>query len=185
MNAVSFDLPFPDKVLWPNGSPNPITAEVMAEARRLFTYDKNTGLFIRRVRSGMRGKVGVVAGRADQGYIRLRVLGGSYAAHRLAWAWEGGAEPKGQIDHINGDRADNRIKNLRDVDVPTNRENQRNARADNSLGVQGVRRRPTGRYEARLWVEGRSIQLGTFLSAEAASAAYVAEKRNRHRGCTI
>ena len=164
---------------------NPITPEVMAEAKRLFTYDADTGLFIRRVRSGMKGKVGLVAGKADQGYVRLRVLGKSFAAHRLAWAWETGAEPSGQIDHINGDRSDNRVENLRDVDAKTNQENLRRAKADNALGVLGVRLRPTGRYEARLRVDGKPIQIGTFLSSEDAHAAYLAAKRRLHGGCTI
>ena len=164
---------------------NPITAEVIAEARRLFTYDKGTGLFIRRVRSGMRGKVGLVAGKADQGYVRIRVLGRTFFAHRLAWAWHTGAEPTGEIDHINGDRSDNRIGNLRDVDRPTNRQNQRRAHTNNALGVQGVHQKPSGRYEARLRVDGKPIQIGTFTSPEDAYAAYVAAKRQCHEGCTV
>ena len=71
------------------------------------------------------------------GYKTITILKKPYLAHRLIWAMHYGVWPNGQIDHINGDRSDNRIHNLRDV---SQSENQRNSkrRSDNKSGVPGV-----------------------------------------------
>ena len=68
-------------------------------------------------------RAGLEAGTAKSGYIRINFKGNIVCAHRLAWVLHYGAWPVGVIDHINRDRADNRIVNLRDV-TPT--ENARN-----------------------------------------------------------
>ena len=162
----------------------PITKEVMAEARRLFSYDPLVGTFIRQVRAGQRGLVGMTAGANDNGYIRIRILGSAFAAHRIAWAWVFGSDPNGFIDHVNGAKGDNRIANLRVVDNSTNLENLKGPRSDNRLGVMGVRIRRS-RYESRICVKGRSVHIGTFDTAEAAHAAYLLHKRAMHKGCTI
>lgn len=79
------------------------------------------------------------------GYRTGTLLGVAAKAHRVAWALHYGTPPAGQIDHINGDRADNRSSNLRDV---SHSQNQRNAgvRADNKTGMPGVFRRKNGMY---------------------------------------
>lgn len=171
-------LPWPHKSLWPN---------VMAEARRLYAYEPLTGNFVRIVRAGQKGHVGEIAGGiCPQGYVRLRIFGKRFAAHRVAWAWmNGDAEPPAMIDHINGDRADNRAANLRVVDNSTNLENMRKARADNSLGVLGVRQRPNGKFEARICVKGWPVQIGTYATLDEAAAAYLGAKRALHAGCTL
>jgi len=48
------------------------------------------------------------------GYVRIGVDGGKYTAHCLAWLYTHGVWPSDQIDHINGNRSDNRIANLRE-----------------------------------------------------------------------
>ena len=79
------------------------------------------------------------------GYKEGPFLGKHYKAHRIIWKLVNGHEPKGQIDHINGVRADNRFANLRDV---TGSENQRNAgvRCDNKSGTPGVFQRKNGKF---------------------------------------
>lgn len=71
------------------------------------------------------------------GYLRTKIMGTSYYAHRLAWAHHYGEWPAAEIDHINGDRADNRIANLRSV---SHIENCRNLKRpiNNTSGVIGV-----------------------------------------------
>lgn len=73
----------------------------------------------------------------NQGYLCGKILGKSLLAHRVAWVIAYGDWPKGEIDHINGDRTDNRIKNLRDVG---REDNARNCamRRDNTSGHVGV-----------------------------------------------
>lgn len=151
----------------------------------IFTYCEDTGDLIRRYKTGPNVKLGVVAGHIDaQGYRRVRVDGVTCAAHRVAWVMVHGSEPVGSIDHINGVRSDNRAANLRDVSHSVNLQNQRKPRSDNVLGVQGVRALG-GKYEARIWTEGRGVSLGSFATAAEASTAYRKAKRAMHEGCTI
>lgn len=73
----------------------------------------------------------------NRGYVQGGILGRGYLAHRVAWVLTTGEWPRDQIDHINGDRTDNRICNLREV---SNAENARNMSVSkrNKSGVVGV-----------------------------------------------
>ena len=141
--------------------------------RELFHYDPETGAFVRRVRVG-RYQVGEEAGSVSKvsGYREIGVDGRLYLAHRLAWTMVHGEPPK-YIDHANGDRADNRIANLR---AATNSQNMGNCRGhkDSAVPLKGVRRPPDyRRFKAEIMVEGRKFDLGLFDTAEEAHAAYV------------
>jgi hypothetical protein len=102
-------------------------------------------------------------------YMFVRVCGVKILAHRAAWFLYYGVWPEGQIDHINGDKTDNRIENLRDVDQCKNRWNQPAKRNESGLPF-GVKRKGT-RFEARLRQSGRYIHLGSFPNPELAGAA--------------
>ena len=80
-----------------------------------------------------------------EGYKLGAIQSRYFKAHRIIWKFVTGQDPDGEIDHINGDRSDNRIANLRDV---TASENQRNAgvRADNRSGAPGVFQRKNGKF---------------------------------------
>lgn len=148
-------------------------------------YLPDTGRFVRIRKSGPNVVVGAEAGHVDrQGYRRIWIDGKLRAAHQLAWLWVHGVLPDSSVDHINGQRDDNRIANLRVVDHATNLQNQRRARVDNRLGVLGVRHSGK-RFDARIWVDGRGKTIGTFDTVEEASAAYIAAKRELHPGCTL
>lgn len=102
----------------------------------------------------------------QQGVILRKIL----YAHRVMWAGVFGSWPD-TIDHINGDRADNRITNLRSVSQQENLRNQ-SLRADNSSGVVGVNwHSQNGRWRAAITVAGKSLHLGCFDSIEAAASA--------------
>ena len=88
-----------------------ITAD---ELRSILHYNPLTGVFTR-IRSAHPHRVGVVVGSVSHGYILIGLLGKRYRAHRLAWLYVYGTWPKHDIDHINRNRSDNRICNLRDV----------------------------------------------------------------------
>lgn len=101
-------------------------------------YDQYTGVFTWKQTLGPRAIKGRPAGNDDgQGYLRIRVDGIVYRAHRLAWLAIHGGFPPEHIDHINHIRSDNRICNLRAV---THAENQRNASKSrlNASGHSGV-----------------------------------------------
>ena len=92
-------------------------------------------------------------------------------AHRLAWLIVHGKPPDGEIDHINRNRADNRISNLRDVHRHIN---QRNAsrRVDNTSGVTGVAwDKNSGKWLAQASIDGRPRYIGRFTCIHEASAA--------------
>nr|WP_175479900.1 HNH endonuclease signature motif containing protein [Paracoccus homiensis] len=97
-------------------------------------------------------------------------------AHRVAWAVIHGRWPNGEIDHINGDRSDNRLANLREV---TKRENHRNMaiRSDNTSGVTGVYwAREKGKWAAYIKAD-KMVALGRYDTfAEAVAARRAAEK---------
>lgn len=159
-----------------------ITVERLREVLR---YDPVTGAFTWKVRTGPRGKPGAFAGTINtRGYYEISVDGRKYVSHRLAWLYMRGGWPKGEIDHINGCRDDNRWSNLRDVSRALNTQNRRTASSLNLTGLLGVSRH-NARWRARIQVDGVVRRLGTYDSPEAAHEAYVAAKRQLHATCEI
>lgn len=141
--------------------------------RQHMTYDPFTGHFtwieqpspLARVHAGDRA-----GGLTGEGYVSIRYAGKAYQAHRLAWFFVNGTMPAGLLDHINGDRADNRIANLR---LATRQQNAFNQRG-RGLHGKGVSRLPSGRYKAQLRSGAKHIYLGAFDTPEQAHSAYCA-----------
>jgi len=149
-------------------------------------YDPATGIFTWR-RDGYRRKVkaGDVAGfDKGNGYWQLSFNKVKYNAHRVAWFYIHGVWPEHDIDHVNGNRADNRIANLRSVTRSVNLQNRRSARKTAKIGLLGVSRCGR-RYYAQISAGGVRYHLGRFDTPELAHAAYVHAKRKLHAGCTI
>jgi hypothetical protein len=157
------------------------------ELKKLLNYDEKTGIFTRLIARNQ-FKIGEIAGGLDvsTGYIRLRIAGKSYRAHRLAWLYTHGSWPIKYIDHINGDKTDNSILNLRDVTPSGNRQNQRVASKTNkTTGLIGISVYSIGRYRAQISVYGKNKHLGLFDTPEEAHQAYLNAKRVLHATCTI
>ena len=106
------------------------------------------------------------------GYWKIGINYRLHAAHRLAWLYVYGKLPTTDIDHIDGDKTNNRIANLREVTESENGQNMRLSKA-NKTGHKNVWFDTRAqRYVAYLTIRGRRITLGTFVSlAEAASVA--------------
>ena len=156
--------------------------------KQLLRYNKRTGVFTWRVTAGARALKGARAGGVcSAGYWILRIDRTSYRASRLAWFYVNGSWPKADIDHKNGNRADDRYANLRDVSVSVNVQNQRRARADNQQKVLGViKARTKGKFAARIGLpDGTRKWLGTFDNTTDAGLAYLKAKRQLHEGCTL
>lgn len=92
--------------------------------------------------------------------------------HRLIFCLRHGYYPP-TVDHINGDRSDNRIENLRHAEEHENCANRKKM-ANNTTGVPGVRRHRDGRYEARVQFKGKRHQVGSFKTLEEAREAVIA-----------
>lgn len=141
-------------------------------------YEPDTGVFYNIRDRGARARAGTPAGTlASTGYIRINIKGQLHLAHRLAWLTTYGAHPQQVVDHINGNRADNRMANLRDVSHAENLQNQFRPTRDNPyLGVSLVR----GKWQSVVMRFGLSIHLGMFATAEEASRAYQSTKTLTH-----
>lgn len=147
---------------------------------RAYVYHSETGTFD----WSNPGRLRKPGHASSAGYLRLRVGGRYHPAHHLVWLIEYGQMPEQQIDHIDGDRCNNRIGNLRQVNAVVNSQNQRKAHRTSSTGLLGAS--PTHKsWRAQIKVYGRSVHLGMFNSPEEAHAAYLRAKRLMHQGCTI
>lgn len=152
--------------------------------REVLIYDQETGVFVWRIWRNGRTPEGMQAGKTQNGYRRIRIDGRSHMAHRLAWFYMNGTWPTHLIDHINGDRSDNRISNLRDVTFRVNKQNMRKARSDNKTGFLGVSKCGS-KFKAEIEIDGTRNYLGLFDTALLAYGAYVERKRQLHEGCTL
>jgi hypothetical protein len=152
--------------------------------RELAHYCPQTGKFTH-LHSDRRKKAGMFAGslRRD-GYVYVMFGGFRAMAHQFAFLYVTDVWPVQEIDHIDGNKANNAFANLRQVNRRTNTENKRTAKRNSTTGLLGVIRHPRG-FVARIVSEGRRTYLGIFETPEAAHEAYVQAKRRLHQGCTI
>lgn len=140
-------------------------------ADKALDYDPVTGILTWKVYRNPRALEHQVAGYlGNQGYLMIGLLGKNYQAHRLAWLLHYGHWPVEQLDHINHVRTDNRICNLREVTQSANLKNKSKSKA-NSSNHTGVYKTAVGNWIARICVDRRQINLGTFKSLEEAVAA--------------
>lgn len=150
----------------------------------LVSYEAGTGALIRLLPGGNGVRAGDVAGGLDKsGYLKVCVGGKSYWAHRVAWLLAHGEWPTGHIDHINGNKSDNRLENLRDVSAQVNTQNVRKARGTSGSGLLGSyfdKRR--NRWFASIVLDGKHKFLGYHATAEGAHLAYMAAKPKYHEG---
>lgn len=144
------------------------------ELKELLNYDPYTGIFTWAKSKGT-AKIGKEAGwicnQRGKTYKSIMINGKSYYAHRLAWFYMYGHFPEKDVDHINGNGLDNRIINLRSV---TESENLRNSRKSilNTSGFCGVYfHKPTGKWQAKIQINGKGKSLGLFFDKNEALLA--------------
>lgn len=148
----------------------------------LLKYNAETGLFTwAKVRRGCR--LGDVAGcQMKHGYISIRLDNVLYLAHRLAWFYVKGRWPTDQIDHIDGNRCNNKFANLREVSNMENAQNRHSGR--NKSGFLGVRKE-NSKWLAEIKVNYKPIRIGLFATPEEAHKAYILTKRRLHAKNTL
>jgi hypothetical protein len=148
------------------------------ELKKLFNYVD--GKLIHKI-DGLRVKAGSVAGWSNgNGYFRVHVNGKHLYVHRVIWCLHYGDPKNNLIDHIDGNRKNNDIKNLRLSDQSKNGLNRHFARSDSSSGLLGVisskSKKGTPTFQARVIVDKRRFVIGNFKTAQEAHDAYVYAK---------
>lgn len=154
--------------------------------RELLKYDPETGVLRWRVGYG-KAVAGSEAGYLQSArYMTLGIDGEKFRAHRVAWALVYGEWPEHTIDHLDGDRCNNKLANLRCVPQAVNMQNIRKPTSRNTSGYLGVywsdRR---GGWMASVTTGGKQRRWGPYKTRERAYATYVARKRQYHEGCTL
>jgi hypothetical protein len=166
------------------GEDNGFTAQ---RVRELLDYDPISGLFTWKARAeGSSKRVAYWnrrwAGKKtvnidSRGYVNLIIYKRRFKAHRVAWLYVYGEWPNGEIDHIDGRRANNAIANLRLATASQNQQNKTVKLA--SSGYRGVRKQYR-KWRADIKFGGTSVYLGLFDTADKASAAYAAAAAEYH-----
>lgn len=156
------------------------TRPSVEELKERLSYDPETGIFTWRVagKGRRRGSVGYT--RKD-GYRVINIGGIPRYAHRVAWALVTGVWPENTIDHINGDRADNRFENLRDVSYQHNTHNICDPQCNNKSGLLGAYwNAQRGKWYSTIGHDNKTKYLGLFNTPERAHAAYCKAKDELH-----
>lgn len=134
--------------------------------RELFSYDADTGLLVSKRFAGR-----VAPSYGPKKYSTVCVNYRDLYVHRVVWALTHGAWPEGEIDHINGDRSDNRLVNLRLVSHSQNMKNSP-IKGNNTSGTLGISwHKASRKWHARIYDGGHCHSLGYFADKEAACVA--------------
>ena len=140
---------------------------------KYLVYDKENGQFFFRQdhRSNkVRGKLAGCLQREE--YFAIGIEYRKYFVHRLVWIIEKNTNPE-MIDHINGNKLDNRIENLRASDQRRNQQNQYRHRDGKLVGTSF--RKSTGMWRSLIKINRKSKELGSFKTAELAHQRYLQE----------
>jgi len=146
----------------------------------LFRFEYKDGELYRQ-NSKYKKKIGHKVGKIDkEGYVVTFSNGKKYFVHRLIFLMHHGSLPE-RLDHIDGNRSNNKIENLRKADKYENQYNRKLAK-NNTTGVKGVTwRKKEKRFLAICHVSGKRFELGYFKILEDAKKA-VEEFREKHHG---
>lgn len=154
--------------------------------RQLLRYEADTGKLFWLPRSGNQRWNSLHAGNeaftstGSHGYKRTTIFGNVYVAHRVAWAIQTGQWPTHEIDHVSGERSDNRWANLREATKSQNMHNSRK-RKNNTSGAKGVSwDKGAGKWMAFITVNRKRHNLGRFKNIADAAEAYKAASERLH-----
>lgn len=149
--------------------------------RQFVSYEPESGLlyWAQTCKQLSKIKPGALLGWINgEGYVEFGFQGRKLRGHRAAWALYYGYWPDGVIDHIDGNKINNRISNLRVTDRTGNSQNSLAPKGP--LRLIGVCRERNGRFGARIRANGKQIRIGSFGTAEEAHAAYLEAKGRLH-----
>lgn len=154
------------------------------ELKSIFNYSAETGIFTWKVQPALKKNPGIgdVAGciHKKSGYVMLKIKAVSYRAHRLAWLYVTGENPKNHIDHINGICFDNRFINLRECRPNENNQNKKSSNNSSSKYVGVDWCKASKKWRAQIGINGKNKYIGIFESEIEAFNAYCKEKEKHH-----
>lgn len=145
------------------------------ELEKVFFVDLETGSLMRRMKSGA---VRVAGSPNKDGYINVSFKGEYYYGHIISFILDKGFQPKGLIDHKDGNPANNRPNNLRESAHSQNSCNSK-LRKDNSSGYKGVYKNGTN-WQVKITVKGKCYSKSGFRSPEEANDYAVALRNELH-----
>lgn len=140
--------------------------------KELVRYDPDTGHITWAVRRGPRAAGSAWGCRDGAGYVLGMIDRRFHRGHQIAFIYMTGGLPEGDIDHINGNKGDNRWSNLRACSRSENLSNQHALRSDNTSGYRGVCSTPDGKWFAQIQSSGKWQYLGTYSTKLEAALAY-------------
>jgi hypothetical protein len=143
----------------------PVTLPSQKKLQELFDYRDGQLYWKVRIRTSIdlskpAGYIG------NDGYRAIKIEGKMYKAHRLVWKYHCGKDPKEFIDHIDGNKTNNNMENLREATRQQNNFNRGPAKK-NELGIKGVRK-DGNKYRATIKINGKKKHLGMFFTIEEA-----------------
>ena len=153
----------------------------MQDIKAYLSYDPDTGVFTR-LTNNNRWKAGHTTGALDKaGYVIILYKGKRYKAHRLAWYYVYGSIPMYNIDHINEDKSDNRIDNLRLDNKNNNAQNVSSPSKNSKSGVRGVHWCTRDKkWIAQIHINGKQVCVARADNIQEAYDAYLTVKRKHH-----
>ena len=146
--------------------------------RSLLSYDAESGAFRWLESRGRTAKAGQIAGTRIQGRICIKIDGRPYYAHRLAFLYVTGSWPTEEVDHIDGNSANNAWLNLRRCSRAHNMQNKKVSKR-NKAGLLGVSKHGDA-WQSTIRMGGKHYHLGRFGSPADAHEAYIRAKREIH-----
>lgn len=145
--------------------------ELEKEITENLMYNPETGEIWWKKRGAGRPFNRPAGSKNKDGYVKLNILGRIHLAHRVAWYLYYSEWPKNLIDHINGDKHDNRIDNLRVASISENIANSI-LRRNNTSGYRGVSKVRSGKWRACIRIHGKQTVLGLYITPEEAAEKY-------------
>ena len=148
-----------------------------------YTYDPESGVLSWKKPSSKKPLTGMRAGhlRKKSGYREVKFGGVNYAEHRMVWKMHYKQEPPHTLDHINRNKDDNRICNLRSVSAAENGWNHSNY-STNTSGISGVSwDKERKNWRVTIWNEGKRLRAGRYPCK--ICAMFASQRLRRERSC--
>lgn len=150
-----------------------------SEVKELFNYDEFSGTLTRKIDVANNAKKDMKVGWINSdGYLNVKIKRVTFKVHQIIWLWMKGTWPTGVIDHINRNKLDNRVSNLRDTTIAVNNINK-GVRKDSKTGIPNVTWRERDKlFYVACRANGKQNYLGSYRNiSDAKTAAEIFKNR--------